>query len=120
MFGAPLAEVLLQTCRWQEVFVIFAALILSSLFDLPFIRSPHIAIRMESEASMGTVRTRAFKSPFFGLIFLGFFSCSYQLAFVTAPFPTFMAELCGPIDPGGTWRAEGSTPHPTKGLWRFR
>ncbi|MFN3723895.1 MAG: MFS transporter [Paracoccaceae bacterium] len=101
VFGAPLAEFLLQSYSWQEVFVIFAALILSSLFALPFIRSPHVATRAELEESMGTVLIRAFKDPSFSLIFLGFFSCGYQLAFITAHFPAFVTELCGPIDPGG-------------------
>ncbi|MDO8883106.1 MAG: MFS transporter [Pseudotabrizicola sp.] len=101
VFGAPLAEFLLQSYAWQEVFVIFAALILCSLFALPFIRSPNVATRAELEESMGIVLTRAFKDPSFSLIFLGFFSCGYQLAFITAHFPAFVTELCGPIDPGG-------------------
>ncbi|MDR7124603.1 MFS transporter [Pseudotabrizicola sp. 4114] len=101
VFGAPLAEFLLQSYAWQEVFVIFAAIILCSLFALPFIRSPHVATRAELEESMGTVLVRAFKDPSFSLIFLGFFSCGYQLAFITAHFPAFVTELCGPIDPGG-------------------
>ena len=101
VFGAPLAEFLMQSYSWQEVFVIFAAIILCSLFALPFIRSPHVATRAELEESMGTVLVRAFKDPSFSLIFLGFFSCGYQLAFITAHFPAFVTELCGPIDPGG-------------------
>lgn len=101
VFGAPLAEFLLQSYSWQEVFVIFSIIILSSLLALPFIRSPHVATRAELEESMGTVLKRAFKDPSYSLIFLGFFSCGYQLAFITAHFPAFVTELCGPIDPGG-------------------
>ena len=44
---------------------------------------------------------KAFKDPSYSLIFLGFFSCGYQLAFITAHFPAFVTELCGPIMP---WR----------------
>ncbi|WP_103334299.1 MFS transporter [Pseudotabrizicola formosa] len=109
VFGAPLAEFLLQSYSWQEVFVIFAGLILCSLFALPFIRSPHVATRAELEESMGTVLTRAFKDPSFSLIFLGFFSCGYQLAFITAHFPAFVTELCGPIDPAGMLAGMGIT-----------
>jgi MFS family permease len=101
VFGAPLAEFLLQSYPWQQVFIIFAGLILCSLFALPFIRSPHVATRAELEESMGTVVRRAFKDPSFSLIFVGFFSCGYQLAFITAHFPAFVTELCGPIDPAG-------------------
>ena len=101
VFGAPLAEFLLQSYPWQQVFIIFAGLILCSLFALPFIRSPHVASRAELEESMGTVVRRAFRDPSFSLIFVGFFSCGYQLAFITAHFPAFVTELCGPIDPAG-------------------
>jgi MFS family permease len=99
VIGAPTAEWLLQSYSWQAVFLIFAAVILSSLFALPFIRSPKMATKAELEESMGVVLKRAFKDPSYTLIFLGFFSCGYQLAFITAHFPAFVTELCGPIDP---------------------
>lgn len=100
VIGAPMAEFLLQSFSWQEVFLIFAVVILSSLFALPFIRSPKVATKAELEESMGVVLKRAFRDPSYTLIFLGFFSCGYQLAFITAHFPAFVTELCGPIDPG--------------------
>ena len=43
------------------------------------------------------------------MIFLGFFSCGYQLAFITAHFPAFVTELCGPIDPHGMIAGIGIT-----------
>jgi MFS family permease len=109
VFGAPLAEVLLRVYPWQGVFVIFALLILASLFALPFLRSPHIATRTELEESLGTVLLRAFKDPSYAMIFLGFFSCGYQLAFITAHFPAFITERCGPIDPAGMLAGIGIT-----------
>jgi MFS family permease len=101
VIGAPTAEWLLQSYSWQTVFLIFAVIILTSLFALPFIRSPKVASKAELEESMGVVLKRAFKDPSYTLIFLGFFSCGYQLAFITAHFPAFVTELCGPIDPAG-------------------
>ncbi|VDC23761.1 MFS transporter [Pseudogemmobacter humi] len=101
VIGAPAAEFLMQYYSWQWVFVIFAAVILLSLFALPFIRSPQVASRAELEESLGQVLNRAFRDPSYTLIFLGFFSCGYQLAFITAHFPAFVTELCGPIDPSG-------------------
>ena len=98
VFGAPLAEALLRVYPWQGVFVIFAGLILATLFALPFLRSPKMATRTELEESLGTVLIRAFKDPSYSMIFLGFFSCGYQLAFITAHFPAFVTERCGPID----------------------
>ena len=109
VIGAPVAEFLLQSYSWQEVFLIFAAVILSSLFALPFIRSPKVATKAELEESMGVVLKRAFKDPSYTLIFLGFFSCGYQLAFITAHFPAFVTELCGPIDPGSMIAGMGIT-----------
>ena len=100
VIGAPTAEILLQSFPWQTVFLIFAAIILASLAALPFLRSPRLATRQELEESMGTVLIRAFKDPSYTLIFLGFFSCGYQLAFITAHFPAFVTELCSPIDAG--------------------
>ena len=100
VFGAPLAEWLLGIVSWQTVFLIFAAAILASLSFLPLIKSPP-ASKAQLEESMGTILRRAFRDPSYTLIFLGFFSCGYQLAFVTAHFPAFVTEMCGPIVPGG-------------------
>jgi MFS family permease len=101
VFGAPVAEGLLAYYPWQTIFVIFAVTILAALAALPFLRSPTVASKAELEESLGTVLTRAFKDPSFVMIFLGFFSCGYQLGFLTAHFPAFITEKCGPISPGG-------------------
>ncbi|HEY0275891.1 MAG TPA: MFS transporter, partial [Paenirhodobacter sp.] len=99
VFGAPLAEILLGYIPWQGVFVVFAGLILCSLLALPLLRSPTRASRAELAESMGTVLMRAFRDPSYSLIFIGFFSCGYQLGFITAHFPAMVTELCGAIDP---------------------
>jgi MFS family permease len=109
VIGAPTAELLLQSYSWQVVFMIFAAIVLSSLLALPFLRSPKLATRAELAESMGQVLTRAFKDPSYTLIFLGFFSCGYQLAFITAHFPAFVTELCSPIDAGSMLASIGIT-----------
>jgi MFS family permease len=109
VFGAPTAQLLLQDHHWQTVFIIFAVVILSALFALPFLRSPIVATKQELEESLGTVLTRAFKDPSFIMIFLGFFSCGYQLAFITAHFPAFVTEKCGAIDPSGMLAGIGIT-----------
>ncbi|WP_136645613.1 MFS transporter [Tabrizicola sp. YIM 78059] len=109
VFGAPTAEWLLQSYSWQTVFMIFAAVILTTLLALPFLRSPQLASRQELEESMGTVLIRAFRDPSYTLIFLGFFSCGYQLAFITAHFPAFVTELCSPIDAGSMLAGIGIT-----------
>lgn len=108
VFGAPLAAYLLNFMQWQSVFMTFAALILLTLFALPMMRSPNRpATRAELEQSMGETLLKAFKDPTFTLIFLGFFSCGYQLAFVTAHFPALITEMCGAIDPSGMLASVG-------------
>jgi MFS family permease len=98
VFGAPLAEILLQSHPWQTVFMIFAIIILATLVALPFLSTGKVATRTELEDSLGTVLKRAFKDPSYTLIFLGFFSCGYQLAFITAHFPAFITDFCGAIE----------------------
>jgi len=109
VIGAPLAEFLLTLMSWQNVFIVFAAMILFTLLSLPMMKSPKAATRQELEESMGEILVKALKDPSYTMIFLGFFSCGYQLAFVTAHFPAFVTELCGPIMPGGALHSMGIT-----------
>jgi MFS family permease len=109
VIGAPLAEYLLTLMSWQNVFIVFAAMVLFTLLSLPMMKSPKAATRQELEESMGEILVKALKDPSYTMIFLGFFSCGYQLAFVTAHFPAFVTELCGPIMPGGALHSMGIT-----------
>ncbi len=110
VIGPPVAEALLQTYTWQTVFIIFAVVILTTLLVLPILRAPDKAQRKdEPDEGMLTVVSRAFRDPSYALIFLGFFSCGYQLGFITAHFPAFITEVCGPIDPGGMLAGMGIT-----------
>ncbi|MBP0483149.1 MFS transporter [Sagittula salina] len=106
VFGAPLAESLLGVMSWQAVFFAFAVAIVAMLAALPLMRAP-AASRAELQESMGDILGRAFRDPSFTLIFLGFFSCGYQLAFITAHFPAFVTELCSPIVAGGVLSSMG-------------
>ena len=115
VIGAPIAQALLHHFPWQTVFVIFAAAILCVLFALPFLRSTTVATRHELEESLGTVLARAFRDPSYLMIALGFFSCGYQLSFLTAHFPAFITERCGPIDPNGLLAGIGITSTATLG-----
>ena len=107
VFGAPLAEYLLGFMSWQNVFIMFAAAILATLALLPLMKTETLASRSELEESMGQILSKAMRDPSFSLIFLGFFSCGYQLAFITAHFPAFVTEMCGAIDPSGTLASIG-------------
>ncbi|WCE70564.1 MFS transporter [Sulfitobacter faviae] len=109
VFGAPVAEWMLGFMSWQMTFVSFAGAILLMLLTLPMMRPPAMASRAELEESMGQILGKAFRDPSYTLIFLGFFSCGYQLAFITAHFPAFVTEMCGPILAGGVLHNIGIT-----------
>ena len=101
IFGPPLAEWMLGFMAWQSIFVVFTIAIVAVLLFLPFMRSPSIATKTEMEESLSEILGKAFRDPSFTLLYLGFFSCGYQLGFITAHLPAFITELCGPIVPGG-------------------
>ncbi|WP_172297532.1 MFS transporter [Pseudoruegeria sp. HB172150] len=107
VIGAPVAEWLLSFLPWQTVFLAFAAAIVSTLLFLPLLGNAKPASRTELEETLGEVLGKAFRDPSYVLIFLGFFSCGYQLAFVTAHFPALVTEMCGAIDPSGTLASLG-------------
>ena len=99
--GPTVAIILLKTMTWQSVFLIFAISILGILLLLPFMRYPERASKEEIEESLSEILVIAFKDPTYMMIFVGFFSCGYQLAFITAHFPALVTEMSAPIDPTG-------------------
>ncbi|TWI33320.1 MFS transporter [Paracoccus sulfuroxidans] len=109
VFGAPLAEILLSYYTWPTVFIIFGGIILLCLAFLPMLGDGKPASRAQLEESMGSVLKRAFRDPSYLMIFVGFFSCGYQLAFITAHFPAMIAEMCGPIAPSSPLASLGIT-----------
>jgi MFS family permease len=107
--GPILAENLLAVMPWQSVFLVFAGIIIASLLLLPMLRSPTPATRAELQESLAQTLGKAFRDPSYTLIFVGFFSCGYQLGFITAHFPAFITEVCGPIEPGSVLYGLGIT-----------
>lgn len=101
VFSAPAAEILLKFFPWQTVFVIFAGAVLTLLLLLPMMRAPGRSAATAGELGMLAALKQAFRDPSFTLIFVGFFSCGYQLGFMVAHFPAMVTEMCGPIAPGG-------------------
>jgi MFS family permease len=107
--GPPVIEWLLGQYPFQTVFVILGIAVLSVLLFLPLLAAPPKATKADLEETMGQVLSRAFRDPSYTLIFVGFFSCGYQLGFITAHFPAFVTEMCGPIAPGGMLHSMGIT-----------
>ncbi|QPH52855.1 MFS transporter [Pontivivens ytuae] len=115
--GPPVAAALLTFMDWSGVFLVFTVLILASLAFLPLMRVPQPAPRSAVEETMGQMLGRAFRDPSYILIFVGFFSCGYQLGFITAHFPAFVTEVCGPISPGGVLDSVGISDTAALGAW---
>ena len=99
VIGALIGQLMLNYMSWQSVFVIFSVAILSTLLLLPFMRVS-IAINCRNASqNMKDLVGKAVVDPSYSMIFLGFFSCGYQLDFLTAHFPAFVTEMCNPILP---------------------
>ena len=109
IIGPLLAEWLLSFVSWQLVFMIFACAIIAVLFTLPFMKPPQNKNLYDRDQSLREILGKAFKDPSFAMLFLGFFSCGYQLAFMTAHFPALVAEMCGPIFTDGILDSIGIT-----------
>ena len=99
MFGAPIAQALLNFYSWQQVFIVFALTIVIVMSVVPFLKDAPVATKKEVETSLSKVLSNAFKDPTFSMIFFGFFACGYQLAFLTAHFPAMVTEMCSAITP---------------------
>ena len=99
--GPPLTQHLLNSMTWQNVFLLYSGLILLALLSLPFLKAPAKVSKSELEESLSRILNIAIRDPSYILIFVGFFSCGFQLAFITAHFPAFVTEACATIDPNG-------------------
>ena len=109
IFGPPLAEYLLAVFSWQMVFVYFAVVMVSAMMMLPLMRGSKAAQKATADQSMRQILSQAIRDPSYIMIFIGFFSCGYQLAFITAHFPAFVTEMCGPILSTGLLYSMGIT-----------
>ena len=98
--GPPFAAALLSIMPWSSVFEIFAIISLITIILVPILKTkPNLNIK-KSEEKLGDALGEAFKDPTFIMLFLGFFSCGFQLAFITAHFPAFIIESSSPIIEG--------------------
>jgi len=98
--GPPFAAILLSLMPWSSVFVVFAIISLLTIAFVPLLKSNPIVSKNEVEENLRDALMDAIKDPTYIMLFLGFFSCGFQLAFITAHFPAFIAEASSPIIQG--------------------
>lgn len=116
--GPPVAATLLQYMNWSSVFLIFAVAIIAVLAVLPLMKGGEVNYsHHEVHETFRAVLTKALRDPSYSMIFVGFFSCGFQLAFVTAHFPAFITEICSAIPPNSVLRSLGVSS--TSGLGAF-
>ena len=105
--GPPFTQMLLNQWPWQTVFMILAAVVLVTILLLPYIKADRFPPAKATDDGLWTILKLAIKDPTYLFIFIGFFSCGYQLAFITAHFPAFITEACSAILPTSFVRSLG-------------
>ena len=100
VIGPPFAAILLSIMPWSSVFVVFALISLLTIVLVPLLKSNPKISKIDVEENLRDALMEAVKDPTYIMLFLGFFSCGFQLAFITAHFPAFIAEASSPIIQG--------------------
>ena len=98
----PLAAGLIGTVGWQETLIIFG---FAMLLVMPFafaLSSPAAPSKAdERPQSMGSAISEALQHRSYILLVLGFFTCGFQLAFVTTHLPAYLVDRGLSIQVGG-------------------
>jgi MFS family permease len=100
---SPLARVLIDSFGWQEALVIFAA---GMLLVLPLslaLATPRAAVGIGKAApqSLRQALAEAFGHRSYVLLVLGFFTCGFQLAFITVHLPAYLVDRGLSAEVGG-------------------
>jgi MFS family permease len=99
----PLAAGLIGTIGWQETLTIFG---IAMLLVMPFafaLANPAAATSRanEPQQSIGAALGEAFRHPSYIFLVLGFFTCGFQLAFVTTHLPAYLTDRGLSVTVGG-------------------
>ncbi len=91
---SPIAVLLMDTFGWQQTLMIFAATMLAIL-PLSFaMATPKMASAGDaaSSQSLGQALREAFAYRSFILLVLGYFTCGFQLQFITVHMPSYLVD----------------------------
>ena len=117
VIGPPFTSALLNTMTWSSVMVVLAIVVLATLICLLAIKPDNKTNSIEINENLSDVLFKAIKDPTFSMLFLGFFSCGFQLGFITAHFPAFITEACASIPPNSLVRSLGVNTTSTLGAF---
>jgi MFS family permease len=101
---APFGVAMIDNFGWQTALMVFAALMLLILPLSLALSTPPAEERNVSEAdrqSFKTALAEAFGHRSYVLLVLGFFTCGFQLAFITVHLPPYLVDRGIPAQTGG-------------------
>jgi MFS family permease len=91
---SPLAVVLIDAFGWEQTLLIFAASVLAVLpLSLALIApKAEVAAREAAPQSLRGALAEAFAQRSYVMLVAGFFTCGFQLAFITVHLPAYLAD----------------------------
>ena len=91
-----LAGYLVASFGWQNALLAMTVMLLPIAFCIPFLKAqiPSSEQNQEEMLRLGPLLKRAFGHQSYTLLTLGFFVCGFHVAFISAHFPAFVAEMC--------------------------
>jgi MFS family permease len=98
----PIGNVLIDTYGWQQALVVFATSLLIILpLSIPLATRDEAASVGGPSQSIAQALSEAFRHPSYVLLVLGFFTCGFQLAFITTHMPAYLKDAGLPAWVGG-------------------
>ena len=90
---SPVAVVLMDRFGWQQTLMIFAVCMLAVLpFSLALVTPAPQGSREAAQQSLRQALGEAFAHRSYVLLMLGFFTCGFQLAFITVHLPAYLVD----------------------------
>jgi MFS family permease len=89
-----LAQQVLAAHGWQAAVLVTGALLAPIALCIPFLKAPAPRADAPPPVPLGEMTRRAFGHSSYLLLVLGFFVCGFHVAFITAHFPAYVAEVC--------------------------
>lgn len=98
----PIGNVLIEQFGWQQTLFVFGLTMLAVLpLSLTLATSGTAQRKQGPSQSITQALGEAFRHPSYVLLVIGFFTCGFQLAFITAHMPAYMKDIGLPEWVGG-------------------
>jgi MFS family permease len=101
---APFGVAMIDNFGWQTALLVFAALMLLIVPMSLALSTPPVApanVPASDQQSFKTALAEAFGHRSYVLLVLGFFTCGFQLAFITVHLPAYLVDQGIPAQAGG-------------------